>query len=75
MRVRVAESVAIMMIGDGVIGALFPRRHVLRWLRGPTVWRRVMRPFADRPGLTRALAAAQVGAGVWWAARLPADSS
>ena len=74
MNARLAEAAAIALIGDGVVGALFPTRHAARSLRGPTPWQRAMRPFADHPGLTRASAAMELGVGVWWAARLPADA-
>lgn len=71
MRVRIAESVAIVVIGDGVVGALFPARHAARWAQGPGPWRRAMRPFVEYPGLTRALGAVQVAAGVAWVTALP----
>ena len=75
MPVRVADLAAIILIGDGVVGALFPRRHTLRWVRGPLPWRRTMRAFVERPILTRAAAVVEVVAGVSWAARLPARPS
>lgn len=71
MSVPLADAVAIVVIGDGVVGALFPSRHVARWMRGPAAWRAVMRPFADHPGLTRVVGVAEVGVGLWWAGRLP----
>ena len=74
MPVRVAEMAAIAMIGDGVVGALFPARHAARWLRGPTPWRLAMQPFVDHPELTRLAAVVEFGVGVWWAARLPVDA-
>lgn len=74
MSARLAEIAAIALIGDGVVGALFPARHASRWLRGPAQWRRVMRLFVDHPGLTRVTGVVEVGVGVWWAARLPVDA-
>lgn len=74
MNARLAEAAAIALIGDGVVGALFPARHAARWLRGPTPWLRAMRPFSEHPALTRASAVVELGVGVWWAARLPVDA-
>jgi hypothetical protein len=70
--VRFAELAVIVLIGDGVVGALFPARHSRRWLSGPRVWQEAMRPFVDHPEMTRGAAVVEVVAGVWWAARLPA---
>ncbi|MGY3321095.1 hypothetical protein [Arthrobacter sp. TE12232] len=71
MRVVVAESVAMFAIGDGVLGVLFPVQHSTRWDLGPKPWGAYMRWFADHPGITRTLSAAQIAAGVACAARLP----
>lgn len=74
MGVRVAEVAAIVLIGDGVVGALFPARHARRWLREPAAWRRAMSLFVEHPRLTRIVAAAQIVAGVGWVAQLPSAS-
>ena len=36
MKVVLAESVAMMAIGDGVLGVLFPVQHSTRWEFGPS---------------------------------------
>lgn len=66
---RVKELGAILMIGDGVVGALAPRRHTRLWLDGPRPYRNAMKPFVRNPELTRLLSVAQVALGVWWASR------
>lgn len=71
MRVVLAESIAMMAIGDGVLGALFPVQHATRWDVGPDMWRKYMRFYADRPELTRLLSLAEVAAGIACAAMLP----
>ena len=71
MRVQIAESVAIVVIGDGVVGALLPARHAARWVHGPGPWRQAMLPFVEHPGLTRVLGVVQVAAGLGWVATLP----
>ncbi|MGH3442693.1 MAG: hypothetical protein ACRDUY_11755 [Nitriliruptorales bacterium] len=69
------ELLAMVLIGDGVLGAVIPARHVRRWERGPEPWRRTLECFARRPGLVRVLALAEAGVGLWYASRLPARSS
>lgn len=64
---NVLELVAILTIGDGVVGFIAPQRHSLLWRFGPESYRRVMEGFAARPGLVRALAAAEIAGGLWLA--------
>ena len=71
MHVRIAESIALVTIGDGVIAALFPARHAARWMIGPGPVRRVVSMFVEHPGLMRAVGVAQVAAGIAWVATLP----
>jgi hypothetical protein len=66
---RIAELVAMLVIGDGVIALSAPRRHSLLWRFGPEGYRRATEAFAERPTLTRLLAAAEVGLGLWLALR------
>lgn len=72
MKVVLAESVAMMAIGDGVLGVVFPVQHSTRWEFGPEPWRKCMRMWAEHPGLTRAVSALQIAAGLVLASRLPA---
>ena len=62
---------ALLAIGDGVVTLAMPRRHVRRWSLGPDWYQRVMRPFAERPGLTPVLGAVEAAAALWWTTRLP----
>lgn len=58
---------AMALIGDGVMAVVRPERDADAWAVGPRPWRRLMRRLHDRPGLTRALGAAQIVGGIWWA--------
>ncbi len=70
----VAESVAMLMIGDGALMLLQPRRHLSLWNAGPEGWRDMVSYLEDRPMLTRAVGAAQLLAGAWLAQSLrPAE--
>ena len=66
---RILETLAMLSIGDGVLCAISPERHTKLWLRGPTWWRRAVRPAVDHPEVTRMLGLAGVGFGFWLASR------
>lgn len=66
---RAIEMAAIFMVGDGLIGLAQPRRHVDLWKDDALGAERVVAPFVDRPGRRRLYALAQIGAGLWLAAR------
>ena len=67
---RIAEMVGMLMIGDGVLAAVEPRKHVQLWRRGPDFWEEKMDFFIERPAMTRLLGAVEVGLGIWVAAQV-----
>ena len=66
---RLKESVAIVLIGDGVVALADPKRHARLWQGGPEVWQNLIKPFIDRPYLTQILAVLEIGFGMWLASR------
>lgn len=66
---RAAEMAATFMIGDGLLGLLQPRRHVVLWQDDAAGAELLVRPFIDRPGRRRAYALVQIAAGLALAAR------
>jgi hypothetical protein len=72
---RAKECLAMMMIGDGVLAMLEPRRHMLLWEEGPSWWRAMVEPFANRPTLTRCVGAGELALGVWLASRQTPNGS
>ncbi|MEW6636113.1 MAG: hypothetical protein AB1425_04775 [Actinomycetota bacterium] len=66
---RIAETAAILCIGDGIIALLAPRGHSLLWETGPQGFRKIARFFAENPNHMRALGAAEVAFGLWLALR------
>ncbi len=66
---RFKEIAAIMMIGEGIIGAIIPRRHLRLWKFGPKKYRNFIDASARRPNLIRIASAAEAGLGVWLALR------
>lgn len=67
MRSRLAETTAMLMIGDGVLAMIAPREHVRLWQRGPAGFEKLMKRFEQRPGLTRTVGAIEAGLGIWLA--------
>ena len=66
---RLKEIAAMAIIGEGIIGALFPRRHLHLWKCGPKKYRKFIDATARRPNLGRIAAGAGAGLGVLWALR------
>lgn len=66
---RLKEAVAIVVIGDGVVAAISPRRHSRLWQGGPGWYKQFMQMFIDRPGMTRISGVAQVVLGLSLASR------
>jgi hypothetical protein len=62
---RGVEILGMLAVGEGTIGALVPRGHVDLWRGGPRSWDRATRWLGERPTLTRALAVAELAAGMW----------
>lgn len=59
----------MLLIGDGLLSALHPRRHCLLWEVGPEPCRRMVDEFVEHPELTRAAGAVEALLGFWLATR------
>lgn len=66
---NITELIAMVIIGDGAIAFVAPRRHSLLWRFGPRGYKELMEGFAEHPALVRVLAATEIGAGLWLALR------
>lgn len=64
-----AECTAMMIIGDGTLAVVDPKRHAALWNCGPRPWKAIVKPFIRNPNLTRCLGVAGVLAGIWLAQR------
>ena len=60
---RLVQLVALLMVGDGVVGFFKPRWHSLLWDIGPQLYRAVMLKAARNPATARWVYAAEVVAG------------
>jgi hypothetical protein len=68
-RNNIKEMCALTLVGDGVLTAIEPKRHLMLWRVGPQSCKRTIDRMAKHPNLTRALGVAAAAAGIWWASR------
>lgn len=61
---RLLELGGLILIGDGLMGLLNPRRHSLLWHFGPQLAKAVTEELAAHPKTSRAIYAAEVAVGV-----------
>jgi hypothetical protein len=61
---RLLELAGLILIGDGVMGLLRPRRHSLLWHCGPQLAKAVTEELAEHPKTSRAIYAAEIAAGI-----------
>lgn len=64
---RALEVLGLLMIGEGVVGMIHPRRYSLFWKRGPQWLRDTVELLAEHPETTRMLCAGEIAAGLWLA--------
>jgi hypothetical protein len=64
---RAKHFAAMVLIGDGVMALIHPVADAGAWDCGPKPWRNLMHALSKRPNLTRAIGAAQIAAGIYWA--------
>ena len=69
MNAQLQDLTSMALVGDGIVGMIFPREHCLHWRIGPKGFRRFIDAFAAHPQLTRMLAAIEASFGIWLAAR------
>jgi hypothetical protein len=61
---RLLELAGLILIGDGLMGLLHPRRHSLLWHVGPQLAKAVTEELAAHPKTSRAIYAAEFAVGV-----------
>ena len=64
---RAKHFAAMVLIGDGVMALVRPKRDARAWEKGPASWCASMEWLAERPTVTRMIGAAQIVGGVLWA--------
>ena len=67
---QTSETAAMLLIGDGVLGVVRPSEHCNVWRTDHDgQWNAILIWFSRRPSLVRAIAAAEIAAGLWLAQR------
>lgn len=66
---RGLELLGLMMIGEGMIALLHPRRYSLFWKIGPAPLQDFLETLAAHRGITRALCIGEIAVGFWLALR------
>jgi hypothetical protein len=61
---RILELAGLILIGDGLMGLLHPRRHSLLWHFGPQLAKAVTEELAEHRATARAVYAAELAVGV-----------
>jgi hypothetical protein len=64
MKNRLLELAGLILIGDGLMGLLRPRRHSLLWHIGPQLAKAVTEELADHPNTARSIYAAELALGI-----------
>ena len=55
MNSRLKELLAMILIGDGALNLIQPRRHTATWSCGPKLYKNAARKLETHPGITRGL--------------------
>jgi hypothetical protein len=64
MTKRLLELGGLILIGDGLMGLLFPRRHSLLWHVGPQLAKAVTEELSEHRQAARAVYAVELALGV-----------
>ncbi len=77
MSARGLSLFGMILVADATAALLHPSAHSRTWSgpRAPTWYQRAAEYFAERPGLTRALALVELGAGVAVLGRSASESA
>ena len=67
MNRRLLETLGMLLIGDGILSLIAPKRHCLLWEVGPELCRELIDEFAEHPAATRVVGAAEAALGIWLA--------
>lgn len=70
---RTMEMAAMLMIGDGLLAMVEPKRHCMLWKIGPAFCQNLMEDFIEHPGLTRVAGGVELALGLWLASKQTPD--
>lgn len=61
---RLIDIGALLMIGEGIMGLIQPRRYSLLWHCGPRLLKAMTEELAEHPKAARAICALEAAAGI-----------
>jgi hypothetical protein len=64
MNKRFLDFAGLLLIGDGLLTLIDPRRHCLLWEIGPEPCRKLMDDFVEHPKMSRWVGAAEILSGI-----------
>ncbi len=64
---QIKETIGLALLGEGIMGLLYPQKYSLLWKIGPASLRETMEKAAENPELMRLIYAAEAGLGLWLA--------
>ena len=64
---QIKETIGLALLGEGILGFLYPKKYSLLWKIGPESLREAMEKAAENPELMRLIYAAEAGLGFWLA--------
>lgn len=64
---QIKETIGLALLGEGILGLLYPKKYSLLWKIGPKSLREAMEKAAENPELMRLIYAAEAGLGFWLA--------
>jgi hypothetical protein len=65
MKMRWEDLLAMVLVGDGVLSLMHPRRHSAIWKCGPASYRKFAGELEKHPQATRGMGLAFVALGLW----------
>jgi hypothetical protein len=65
MKSRWEDLVGMILIGDGILNILRPRRHSAIWNCGPRSYRKAAEKLTEHPQVARGMGLAFVALGIW----------
>ena len=65
MNSRWKELLAMVLIGDGALNLIQPRRHSAIWSCGPRIYKKAARNLEQHPAATRGLGVALLALGIF----------
>ncbi len=64
---QIKETIGLALLGEGILGLIYPKKYSLLWKVGPEPLREAMEKAAENPELMRLIYAVEAGLGFWLA--------